>query len=155
MARIRTTTSGRTLGNIDTLFRETKVILKVIQQRRFFIAHRAGELVRQPEWLALRHFTDVLDARRLDRKKYGQAYADFVFGCIDWALQPFPDWKDDMHSFVRHFEYLLNRKSEGVYRYQSDLELFFIRLRNKLRERLANAREQQRAARRDQTMRIA
>ena len=147
MARIRTTTSGRTLGNIDTLLHETRVLLVVIQKRRLFIAHRGGELVRQPEWLALRHFTDVLHARRLNRKKHGQAYADFVFGCIDWALQPFPDWKGDMHSFVRHLEYLLNRKSDGVYQYQSDLELFFIRLRNKLRERLANARRQQRAAR--------
>ena len=147
MARIRTTTSGRTLRNIDTLLHETRVILVVIRRRQFFIAHRGGELVRRPEWLALRHFTDVLDARRLNRKKHGQAYADFVFGCIDWALQPFPDWKDDMRSFVRHFEYLLNRKSEGVYRYQSDLEMFFTRLRDKLRERLANARVRQRAAR--------
>ena len=153
MARIRTTTSGQTLRNIDTLLCETKVILAVIQKGRFFITHRAGELVRQPEWLALRHFTDVLDARRLNRKKHGQAYVDFVFGCIDWALQPFPDWKGDMRSFVRYLEYLLSRKSEGAYRRQSDLDMFFSRLRNKLRERLANARERRRAMSRDQTMR--
>ncbi len=147
MARIRTTTSGRTLRNIDTFLHETRVILTVIQRRKFFVAHRGGELIRQPEWLALRHFTDVLDARRLNRKKHGRAYAEFVFGCIDWALQSFPDWKNDMHSLVRHLEYLLNRKSEGVYMYQSALELFLLRLRNKLRERLANARVRQRALR--------
>lgn len=147
MARIRTTTSGQVLSKVDALLQETRVILTVVQRRKFFITYRGGEMVQQPEWLALRHFTDVLDARRLNRKKHGQAYTDFVFGCIDWALQPFPDWKGDLYLFVRYLEYLLSKKSDGVYRYQSNLELFLIRLRNKLCNRLADARERQRALR--------
>lgn len=144
MARIPAITNEQTLKRIENFLAEVCAIREVIQEGRFFITYRRGELVRQPEWLALRNFVEVLDARRLNRKNVSPVYSVFVFDCIDWALRLFPDWRKDMRSFVRHLKYLLNRKSEGAYRNQSDLEFFFTRLRNNLRKRVTYMRSRQR-----------